>query len=163
MLKRIATLLFILAIVGCTHRENSTNVSNTDHRSSGYTVAGQEYSGINDTIADVHYTKGLTCKQCHPNPIADTMLFRPGHSSEDSDVTESCRSCHEVSAEKNMFHENHWSYSARSGRQIACRVCHAANAPRPDSFPFVRIRHKIHRPQWSTDPPFGHSYCKDCH
>ncbi|MBL8024964.1 MAG: hypothetical protein JNL74_01060 [Fibrobacteres bacterium] len=161
-----ALVLFsVLLLSGCTSREETMNAVNGDNRFGGYTMAGHEYSGFNDTIADVHHAKGLECSYCHPAPIADSMLFRKGHSPDDRDVTEACRSCHTTASEKNDFHQKHWSASSSSGQQIPCRECHLVNAPRPDSFPFVRLQHKIIRPnisEWNS-VPYPRSYCLDCH
>jgi len=156
-------LLSIIILTGCTSREETMNAVNDDSFLSGYSRAGSEYSGLNDAISDVHYGKGLGCGYCHPAPIADSMLFRGGHSPEDKDVTEACRSCHAGAAEKNDNHHEHWSAYSSSGTEIPCRVCHVQDAPRPDSFPIVRIKHKVIRPTWNLESPLRPRYCSDCH
>lgn len=152
--------IFLSLFICCTNRENT---SSTEYQQSEFKQAVGEYTGEDNGIADIHHTKGLTCSRCHPDPIADSLLFRSGHSPADSEVTEACKKCHSGKSSINSFHENHWNSFSSSGQQIPCRVCHVSNSPRPDSFPVARIPHKIIRPNWFTDPPFVHSYCADCH
>ena len=146
----------------CTNRENT---SSTEYQQSEFKQAGGEYTGEDNGTADIHHAKGLICSRCHPVPIADSLLFRSGHSPADAEVTMACKSCHADASDNNDFHNKHWSVSSSSGTQIPCRACHIANAPIPDSFPFVRFPHKIQRPNISEwrNAPYPSSYCLDCH
>ena len=92
---------------------------------------GDDWNANQDRVAgnvpDVHNSMGYTCLDCHQEDFHGNGPSDAEYTSryEVVDIPE-CVDCHQISAEDNSYHVQHWpNANSSDGSDLACYTCHS--------------------------------------